>query len=167
MLKLTLGTEQQSLSPPSLASSRLRFTWAMAAAMFLSGDAQSTHREMGASEQKQSSAPVLAEIPEDTSLLGKPFRIGENGPEACLQIENQHLILTFSGEKYTVQKICTDEGISLDLTPMCVASCSTITSLHANGTPYGIGGHAPTGSTIAEGKSTMRRRPEHLSAMER
>ncbi len=133
MLERSPGTVQQSPSPSSLAPSRLRFTWAMAAAMFLSGhDEKSTHREMGTSEHIQSSAPLLSEIPENTCLLGQPFRIGENGPEACLQIENQHLILTFCGEKYIVQKICTDEGISLELTPMCVASCSAITSLHAD-----------------------------------
>lgn len=133
MLELTLGTEQQSTLPHSLAPSRLRFAWTMAAALFLSGDAQSTHIGNKMRENGLSPAPVLSAIPEHTNLLGLPFRIGENGPEACLCIENQYLVLTFCGEKYIVQKICTAEGISLDLTPMCVTSCSTIASLHADG----------------------------------
>jgi hypothetical protein len=105
----------------------------MATAMFLSGDTQNTDSVRIPSNNEQSSAPHLSSIPQNTNLLATPFRIGENGTEACLKIENQQLILFLNGEKYIVQKICTDEGISLNLTPMCVASCSTIASLHADG----------------------------------
>ena len=133
MLELAPGTEQRSTLSSSLAPSRLRFAWTIAAAMCIGGDTPCTNQREELSIPEALTAPDLANIPKNAHLLGRRFRIGEHGPDACLEIENQKLVLHLNGEKFVVQKICTDEGISLNLTPMCIASCRAIASLHADG----------------------------------
>ncbi|TSC59350.1 MAG: hypothetical protein Greene041662_534 [Candidatus Peregrinibacteria bacterium Greene0416_62] len=132
MLEHSLGTVDQQKLSSTLVPPRLRFAFLVATAMVLPGHAQST-RPLDASpwNDRESSAPNLSEILPETDLLGKPFHITENGPEACLCIENEKLVLCLDGEKFFVHKICTIDGTVLDLTPGCIATCRTVATLRA------------------------------------
>lgn len=133
MLERLLGTVDKKTSPSTLAPSRMRFAFAVATAMVLPGHAEHVHRpDASPLVDATSSAPNLSRIPPNTDLLGKTFRITENGPEACLCIEDEQLILRLDGERFLVQKICTIDGVMLDLTPTCVATCRTVATLKAD-----------------------------------
>ncbi len=91
-------------------------------------------------EQKKSNpAPLLSSFAPGTNLLGKKFKITEDGPEALLLIENGVLIFALNGERLVVQKISTYEPdasgtmqrTDLELTPLKIAACSLIASLEA------------------------------------
>lgn len=134
MLEHLPGTVDKQTPSSTLAPSRTCFAFALATAMFLPGHAQSTHlQDTSPWNNTAPTAPDLSRIPPNTDLLGKPFRIAENGPEACLCIEKDKLILRLNGEEFIVQKICTIDGVAIDLTPACVATCRTVATLKSHG----------------------------------
>ena len=134
MLEHALGTADKQTPSSTLAPSRIRFAVAFAATMFLPGHTENARLpDASPWNEATTTAPDLSRIPPNTDLLGKPFLITENGPEACLCIEDEKLILRLDGEKFIVQKICTMDGTLLDMTPTCVATCRTVATLRANG----------------------------------
>jgi hypothetical protein len=132
MLERTPCAVAQTQTSSPITRSRLGFAVTLAATMMLPH--HDTH-ETASHERVMPSvvAPLLAELPRDCNLLGIPFRITEDGSVACLKIEGDRLVLELDGEQFIVQKIYTDMGLPLELTPACISACGSFASLSPAG----------------------------------